>query len=210
MSAVHLAFLQNIVLYQFKIFWRNTFFMNVHRKANVKWALLLLCLLALALCLVACGESGTTSAPTPTPSGTTYTGNGYTLTYPQGWTPKAEGPVVVFTSNSDSNATFTVTTTPALPITNVDQQLNAALKALESQPNYKQDTTVPSTASVGGDTWKQAGATSDKGGQNVKAVVLADQHAQKIFVITLTAKTDSYDQVYNSTFKPMLDSFKFS
>ncbi len=185
--------------------------MSVHRKANVKWASLLLCLLALALVLVACGDSGTTTTtPTPTPSGTTYTGNGYTLSYPQGWTYKAEGPAVVFTNSSDPNATVTVTAMPALPITNADKQLNIALKALESQPNYKQDSTVPSTASVGGDTWQQAGATSDKGGQNVKAVILADQHSGKIFVITLTAKTDSYDQVYSSTFKPMLDSFQFS
>ena len=117
---------------------------------------------------------------------------------------------MVFTSNSDPNTTVAIAVTPALPITNADKQLNIALKALESQPNYKQDTTVPSTASVGGDTWQQAGATSDKDGQNVKAVILADQHGQKIFLITLTTKTDSYDQVYSSTFKPILDSFHFS
>jgi hypothetical protein len=191
--------------------------MTVHCKLHVKWASLLLCLLALTLFLVACGGTGGTTStatppptPTPTPTVATYTGNGYTLSYPPSWTYKAEGPVVLFTSSSDSYATFAVASHPALPITNVEKELNAALKALQSQANYKQDTTVPSTVSVGGDSWTQAGATADQNGQNIKTVALADQHSGKIFVITLTAKSDSYDQVYSSVFKPVLDSFKFS
>src|SRR2546421_13121467 len=109
--------------------------MNVHRKAHVKWASSLLCLLALTLFLVACGSGGTTTTPTPTPtstpSGTTYTGNGYTLSYPQGWTSKTVGPFsVVFTSNSDPNATFTITVTPVTPLTKGD--VNTELKAAEA------------------------------------------------------------------------------
>lgn len=191
--------------------------MSVHRKAQVKWAWPLLYLFTLTLFFVACGGSGNTTAtptPTPTPSGTPYNGNGYTLTYPQGWTSKQPVPIsVVFTSNSDPNTTFTISVTPVTPLTKGD--VSTELKAAQElfSHNGQPDPTVPSTASVGGDSWQQVGATATKSGQNTKGVILADQHPTgtgNIFVITLTAPTASYDQTYSSTFKPMLDSFKFS
>jgi hypothetical protein len=192
-------------------------FMKVCHKAYVKWASLLACILALTLFLVACGNSGgtttttSTPTPTPTPTGTTYTGDGYTLTYPQGWTQSGQALLVVFTNNSDANSTFTISAVPVTPITTLDKQFTVAQDALKNvSKNYQPDSTVPSTASVGGDTWQETGATfDDQNGQHMKGVVLADQHAGKIFAITLKAKADSYDQTYNTVFKPMLDSFKF-
>src|SRR5215472_1889401 len=91
--------------------WRNHFFMNVRHKAHVRWALLILCTLAFSVFLAACGSStsstGTVPTPTPTPSGTTYSGNGYTLSYPQGWTANKQtlGPVETTTFTSNSNPT---------------------------------------------------------------------------------------------------------
>ncbi len=46
-----------------------------------------LCSVILAMLLIACGGGGSsTSTPTPTPIPvTTFTGNGYTINYPQAW-----------------------------------------------------------------------------------------------------------------------------
>ncbi len=184
--------------------------MNIRHKTHVKWTALLLCILALTLFLAACSPGGqTTVVPTPTPAVTAYTGDGYTLSYPQGWKVNTQGPLVVFTSNSDPGITFSVSVVPTLlPGVTVDDQLKAALQLFAQ--NYQQDNAVASTETVGGETWQQRGATTDRTGQKVKGVVLGNQHSGKIFVITMVAKADNYDQAYNTSFKPILDSFKFT
>jgi hypothetical protein len=197
--------------------------MKIRHKAHVKWIGLLLCILALSLFLVACGtgEGTTPVAPTPTPAATLYTGDGYTLSYPHDWAKGGQAlSSVVFTSNNDPTTNFTVSVTPAisvppgLPAITLDTQLDAALTLFKGQSqNYEPDTTVPSTVSVGGDSWKQQGGTIEQNGQKIKGVILADQHPAntgKIYVITLAAKADKYDQEYSSSFKPILDSFKFT
>ena len=194
--------------------------MKIRHKVHVKWTALPLCILALTLFLVACGGSGgtTITAPTPPPSTLSYDGDGYTLSYPQDWTKSAQvgGMSVIFTSRNDPTTSFTITVTPTppIPVPNLlDTSLDAALTAFKGQAqSYQPDTTIPSTISVGGDTWKQQGGTIEQNGQKIKGVLLGDQHPEstgKIYVITLTAKADSYDQVYSSSFKPILDSFKF-
>jgi hypothetical protein len=191
--------------------------MKIRHKAHVKWTGLLLCILALSLFLVACGtgEGTTTVAPTPTPAAIPYTGDGYTLSYPHDWAKGGQAlSSVVFTSNNDPATTFTISVTPALPVITLDTQLDAALTLFKGQSqNYQPDTTVASTVSVGGDSWKQQGGTIEQNGQKIKGVILADQHPArtgKIYVITLAAKADKYDQEYSSSFKSILDSFKFT
>src|SRR2546423_1281231 len=69
------------------------------------------------------------------------------------------------------------------------------------------------TTTIGGDTWKQAGGTGDYNGQHYKGVLLVDQHPAntgKVYTIILKAKADSYDQVYNNWYKPILDSYQFT
>jgi hypothetical protein len=193
--------------------------MNVRHKAHVKWPLTLLCILTLTLFLVACGESGGTTSTTPTtspstPTGQTYTGNGYTVSYPLGWAYTAQGPTVVFKGISDPTATLTITVTPATPLTNLDQAFTVAKTALKNNANYQQDTTLPSQVTIGGDSWQEAGGTyTDQSGVQIKGVVLADQHPSStgnIFVINLTAKADGYSQVDSTGFQPILQSFKFT
>jgi hypothetical protein len=196
--------------------WRNNFFMNVRHKAHVKWPLVLLCICALTLFLVGCGDSGGTTSTTPTPSATgqTYTGNGYTVSYPLGWTYAAQGSAVVFKGITDPTATLTIAVTPATPIAGLDQAFTAAETLLKNNADYQQDTTLPSQVSIGGDSWKQSGGTyNDQNNVHTKSVVLADQHPAStgnIFVITLTAKADSYSQADSTGFQPILQSFKFS
>jgi len=191
--------------------------MKIRHTLSVKWTSLFLCILALTLVLVACGTTGgdtTTTTPTPTPTPTpipttkTYPGDGYTLSYPKDWTYTTQGTTVTFTSNSDPTITFAVS---ALPTGTTPQ---AYLATLASQyQNWKQDTTVPPTATVGGQTWQALGATGDQGQYHLKGVALYIQYPAntgKYYVILLTAKTTDYDNVYTTWFKPILDSYKFS
>ena len=188
--------------------------MKVCRKIHVKWVSFLVSILALTLFLVACGSSGgsttTTPAPTPTPTstGVTYTGNGYTLTYPAGWTQSGPQSLAVFTNNSDPDATFTVTVTPKTILTNQTTELDAAIRALKNNANFTQTNTT--TTSIGGDSWKEQDATFNQNGQNVKAAIIADEHSNNVFVITLKDKAGSYDQTNSTAFQPMLNSFKFT
>lgn len=217
--AAHGTTVQNNVLHQSKYMEESLFFMNVHHKAHVKWALRLLCILAFTLFLVACGNgesttnTSSTSTPTPTPSGTTYTGNGYTLSYPVGWKVSSAGLATVFSSNSNPTATFSITVTPATPLTGLDQLFTAAQDTLKTNPSYQQVTTDLPPTSIGGDTWQETGGTYSQNSVQTKGVVLGDQHPAStgsVFIITLTDKADSYDQTYSSGFQPMLQSFKFS
>jgi hypothetical protein len=205
--------------------------MNTHHKTPLKHVSLLLYLLTLTLFLVACGDSGnkTTTGPTPTPTspptptptptptliGTTYTGDGFTLTYPQGWTADTQTGGVQFKSNTDPTTTFNILVEPADPAAQgLDWYLNKYLTFLKGDPpSATQDNTVPSTATIAGDVWKAGGVTGDDRGQRMKVVVLVDQHPAntgKIFLISLTAKADGYDQVSSTAFQPMLGSFKFT
>jgi len=197
--------------------------MNLRYKAHVRWALLLLCTLTLSLFLAACGNSGSTtgteSTPTPTltpPPGTTYSGNGYTVSYPQGWTINTSASNPVFSSASDPTATLAIAVTSSPPIggSNLLSTLFAAAQTnLQSKSGYQQVTTDLPSTSIGGDTWQETAGTYGENGIQVKGVVLGDQHPStggSIYIITLTARTDAYDQLYSSGFQPILQSFKFT
>jgi len=79
-------------------------------------------------------------------------------------------------------------------------------------PGLAQDTAAPSTASIGGDTWKQTVIAGTYAGQHIENGVLVDQHPAstgKYYILTLTTKADNYDQAY-SKFKGLLDTFKYT
>lgn len=201
--------------------------MHVRHKAPVKWAWLLFSLLALTLSLVACGNGASTTtttppspdAPTATPSVKDYAGDGYTLSYPQNWQVTTQAGIVHFSpSNGDQWPNVAIRTaaydnTPGTPGVSLDQQLSIEGTTLTGYQGYQSDTTVPATASLGGDTWKESGAMYNQGGQGLKTVILGGQHPAstgKIFIIDLNAQAASYDQDYRTTFQAILQSFKFS
>src|SRR5436853_4447755 len=71
--------------------------MKLHTRHTLPWLVLIYCSLMLTMLLAACTTSGTsttaipTPTPTPAPALTTYTGQGYTIGYPKGWTKKENG-----------------------------------------------------------------------------------------------------------------------
>jgi hypothetical protein len=188
----------------------------------------------LALLLVACG-GGTTSAPTPTPmpipspsptpsptpttSSITYSGTGYTITYPAGWKVNPVGTSVSFTDATGIyNLTIVVTPNPGA-IASANTVATAGITGAKSRLKNPVDENVPATTSVGGDSWvqKSASGTSTSGGQSVvlQFVVIADNHpasspSTNSFTIVYGTAKALFSSAMTSYFQPMLQSFKFT
>lgn len=187
----------------------------------------------LVLLLTACGSSGTTSSSTPTPPSssnpavtptsaanlTTYTGNGYTVGYPQGWKVNAASNNVVFSDpNSIYTLTLVVAPNPAGALS-PDTVVNTSVQGVTSTLQNPQTVNVPSSTTIGGDTWvqKSISGTSSAAGQVgvVQIVFASDNHpansastnSYTIFYGTLPATFDAANGQY---FQPMLQSFKFT
>jgi hypothetical protein len=191
--------------------------------------------LILTLVLTACnliGGSGASSTPTPTPTPkpsptattpplTTYTGNGFTISYPQGWkvTQQDSNTAIQF-SDPLSIYNLAVATTPNPEgVASPDTVINTTLSAGGSRLKNTHMVNVPPTTRVGGDTWSQKAETGDTtvNGQNttVKLVVIADNHpanslSTNSYVIAYGTGQSLFDAATTTYFQPMLQSFKFT
>jgi hypothetical protein len=202
-----------------------------------------LCSLILAVLLVACGgssTSSTTSTPTPVPTSppastptpppssptaatgamTAYTGNGFTISYPQNWqTSKSANNLFTFTDSTGGiKMTITVAPDPNGAIS-ADSVASTALKAAQVLLKNSQTVSVPSTTTVGGDSWSQISASGtqrlNNQDTNVQVVVLADVHpanalSSKSYTIVYQAPVSTFSQDNTTYFQPMLQSFKFA
>jgi len=195
------------------------------------------CSLSLMALLAACGGSSTTTGSTPTAaptsqpsptavvsptSGTTlttYTGNGYTIGYPQGWKANASGKNVVFSDSSGIySLTIVVAPDPAGAI-GPDTVVNTAIEAVKNTVKNPQTVNVPSSISIGGDSWVQKSITGDSSaaGQTgtIQIVVASDNHpanspSTNSFTITYETLQATFDAANTQYFQPMLQSFKFT
>ena len=195
-----------------------------------------LCSLILAVLLVSCGgggTSGTTSTPTPVPTPTSppatptpataamtgLQGNGFTISYPQNWqtTKKADNLFNFTDSTGTIKMTITVAPDPNGTIS-ADSVASAALQAAQVLLKNSQTVTVPSTTTVGGDSWSQVSASGtqrlNNQDTNIQVVVIADVHPantplSKSFTIAYQAPVATFSQDNTSYFQPMLQSFKF-
>jgi hypothetical protein len=152
--------------------------------------------LMLILLLAACGTSGSggttviptpTPTPTPAPALTTYTGQGYTIGYPKGWTSKKLNgqslPTTTFLGNYISSLSHVVGQVgQAVPVTTFSDSLGTNTLTVGTLPNpngvippqtalsvattafrptvknYKQ-AAIASQATVGGQAWNQTAVT---------------------------------------------------
>ncbi len=192
--------------------------------------------LILVLLLAACsfgGSSGNGATPTPTPTPTpkpspsptvspltTYNGNGFTIGYPQGWKVTHQGNnAIQFTDpNGIYNLAVAVTPNPG-GVVSPQQQLSVALSAGNSNLKNPQPVNVPSTTTVGGDTWSQKSETGNTtvNGQNttVQLVALADNHpanspSTNSYLIAYGTGQAIFSAANTAYFQPMLQSFKFT
>lgn len=211
-------------------------------RSRLAWSV---CGLLLACLLTACslggGSTGTVSTttsgntpatshatsipaqPTSAPAAhlTTYSGNGFTIGYPAGWTidkASSSAASVIFVDPTRT-IEFIVTVTPnpnANSATSV--ALDPLLQSMQAKPHHQKVDLAPTTT-VGGETWDQIGAIGDVpySGQplSIKVIALAVNRPAhdantKMYKIQFSAPAKDFDQMNNTTFQPMVQSFTFA
>jgi hypothetical protein len=196
--------------------------------------------LMLVLLLVACGgstTSGTTSTPTPVPTSpptsapttpttaatgamTAFQGNSFTISYPQNWQTTTKANNIFTFTDSTGNIKMTITVAPDPNGTiSADSVASTALQAAQVLLKNSQTVTVPSTTSVGGDSWSQISASGtqrlNNQDTNIQVVVIATVHPantllSKSFTILYQAPVSTFSQDNTTYFQPMLQSYKFA
>src|SRR6266571_4367674 len=196
-----------------------------------------LCSLFLAVLLVACGgssTSGTTSTPTSTPTlaptstspsaatgaMTAFQGNGFTISYPQTWQINQKANNIFTFTDSTGGIKMTITVAPDPNGTiSADSVASAALQAAQVLLKNAKTVSVPSTTTVGGDSWSQVSASGTQRLNNqdtdIQVVVIANVHPantllSKSFTILYQAPVATFSQDNTTYFQPVLQSFKFA
>jgi hypothetical protein len=206
------------------------------------------CSLLFAFLLSACslGGGSTGTAPTTTSGNTpantqptsvpaqptsapaahlaTYTGDGFTISYPQGWTVIKQGTNGVVFLDEHAGATkgshVAITLGKQGLVHPTSTTLNFWQQTFMAEPNYQKVNIAP-TAMVGGDSWDQIAATGDEqaSGQtqsvNTEKVVMADNHpatspTARSWQIQYITYTNDFAQMNANLFQPMLQSFTFA
>lgn len=192
---------------------------------------LALCSALLMVLLTACSGIGTTgSSPTPTPTSTpsptptpamaTYTGNGYTISYPQGWKVSPSKVEVSFQDAQGLNV-LGVIVSPNPGAISPSIVLGASLTGAEKEANMTKTTpaNLPATTTVDGQTWTQQGVTgtASNGSQSgpFEIVGLAINHPAnsanpQIFEIVYAGPDLDATMLDQQIFQAMLASFKFT
>jgi len=183
--------------------------------------------------LVACGSSstsGTTSTPTLAPTSTSpsaasgamtaFQGNSFTISYPQTWQVNQTSNNIFTFTDSTGGIKMTITVAPDPNGTiSADSVASAALQAAQVLLKNAKTVSVPSTTTVGGDSWSQVSASGtqrlNNQDTNVQVVVLAVVHPantllSKSFTILYQAPVATFSQDNTTYFQPMLQSFKFA
>ena len=200
-----------------------------------------LCSLILAVLLVACGGSsinGTTSTPTSAPASTptlsptstspsaatgamtAFQGNGFTISYPQTWQINQKANNIFTFTDSTGGIKMTITVAPDPNGTiSADSVASTALQAAQALLKNAKTVSVPSTTTVGGDSWSQVSASGTQRLNNqdtdIQVVVIANVHPantllSKSFTILYQAPVATFSQDNTTFFQPVLQSFKFA
>jgi hypothetical protein len=213
-------------------------FCNLEDKKNMlsrfkrlsSWIMLAFCCVILSQLLVACG-GGTTSTlpptprpsptlpPTPTPSLTVYTGNGYSIGYPQGWKATPGDNRVTFTDPTQVYNLAIVASPNPNGVASAETVASASISAVKATLTNPQTETLPPTTTVGGESWvqKSLSGTGTSNGQSVdiQIVVISDNHpanstSTQNFTMVYGAPKALFATADTSYFQLMLQSFKFT
>ena len=177
----------------------------------------------LAVMLVACGNSstgGATSTPTAaTGAMTAFQGNSFTISYPQNWQTTTKANNIFTFADSTGTLKMTITVAPDPNGTfSADSVASTALQAAQVLLKNAQTVSMPSTTTVGGDSWSQVSASGTQRLNNqdtaIQVVVIATVHPassllSKSFTILYQAPVSTFSQDNTTYFQPMLQSFKF-
>lgn len=183
-----------------------------------------LCSALLVVLLAACGTGGSatptpkstpTIPPTPTVAMQTYTGTGYTISYPQGIVAKASGNGVSFTDTTTGNMLVISEAPNPGGAASTSVSANASMQIYEKTfLTNAQPATVAPTATVGSESWVQLSATGTlaflEAGTPGTLIQLADTHSGTLYEIVYFGPTSTFTQANTMVFQPMLASFKFT
>ena len=185
--------------------------------------------------LAACGGGGSTGSATPTPTTPpsnpsptapstamqTFTGNGFTISYPQNWKKTSSTNSQTAFQDPTTGNTFTIVQTPDPGgVLSADSLANTTSQGLESSvlTNGKSDS-VPASVTINGVTWSQRGASGNTKVDNqtipAKLILLVTIHpasaaTSQAFELIYAGPALTFDLVNAQIFQPMLQSFKFT
>ena len=210
-------------------------------KSFANWLMTACCCVMLVATLVACDSGSIAQAtptakpkpspeptllPTPSPSPTltqavqaagVYTGNGFSIRYPQGWiTGKSGNNTAVTISDPSQLDTMTIVVTPdPNGLISADRTSTMATNNVRATMTNPQTLPVPATVTIGGDKWIQKAVSGTVAVAAVQLVILADNHPANTlntlnFTIVYGTNQAAFDGAVTSYFQPMLNSFKFS
>ena len=205
--------------------WRLVLMKKFYTQSTLRWLSLTLCSLGLLFLLTACdlfggGSASATPTPKPAPATTltTYTGDGYSIGYPQGWTAKKVGNLVTFSDALGINELVIEFIPDPNSLAPSSTLINTSLAAFQSQAKNYQKVSAASTVTLAGVSWDQGVATGDVtlNGQagNAKIVTLATNHpdhtlSTRTYDIAYSTASQLFDLSNTTYFQPMLQSFKF-
>ena len=188
--------------------------------------------LLLIVLLAACSSPSSTAGsstpavtpsptPLPTPAVTTYTGDGYTISYPKDWTKSVTSGQTTFQDSLGANALGVVVVSNPNGLAQPSTVLNATLAGSVKGANMTNTSpaNLPASVSLAGETWVQKGTTGtvSKGGASTsfEVVVLTTNHPAhtsktKLFAFVYAGPLAGSTLADAQIFQAMLASFKFT
>jgi len=151
---------------------------------------------------------------------TAFQGNGFTISYLQAWQINQKANNIFTFTDSTGGIKMTITVAPDPNGTiSADSVASAALQAAQVLLKNAKTVSVPSTTTVGGDSWSQVSTSGTQRLNNqdtdIQVVVIANVHPantllSKSFTILYQASVATFSQDNTTYFQPMLQSFKFA
>ncbi len=195
---------------------------SITRSTLVALSVLTVCLL-----LSACGERTASSSPVATAKMTapkivptltssvnltTFSGDGYTIGYPAGWTTKKAGTAVQITQGN--NASMVIETVESPAGVSPTGSIQGALAGVKGASKNFQPETVASPITLSNAQWEQGAATAEDPTSGAKATVYIlaakfPNNVNKLIAIVYTAASNDFAKDNTEAFQPMLQSFKF-
>jgi hypothetical protein len=219
-----------------KEYWRKTVMSLPGYRHFLRLVLLIACSLILTVVLAACGGGTTASKPTPTPKPspspsptatqtprpavgtTTYKGNGFTLTYTQGWKVTSTSSGVEF-SDPTNAFHFIVVVAPNTSGVSASTLLSAEIQAIDSTLKNVKVVEGPTQTSLAGDTAEQEEIegtdTTSSPSITTDIQFISDNHPNNKtpttnFTIFYGAAASQMHAATTDYFQQMLDSFAFT
>jgi len=156
------------------------------------------------------------AAATPATSTTQiYTGDGYSISYPQGWNVQRNKEQAVFTNSTNTVGLAVAANSNPYGAASAQTALDKEVAQVQASLTNVQDCNLDATIEYAGATWHQKAFEGDTKWGRMTYEVLTTNHpansaSSKMYEIVYFAPGDQYTQDKTTYIKPMLDSFMFT